>query len=99
VSVENLKKYGQLCAEDEEVRHRAKGIGIMDVEGQIAYARSLGLEFSKEDFVDLSKEAGMGKHDEISDEDLKGVAGGFSISIVPTVDHSPFDPPPFTSIW
>jgi predicted ribosomally synthesized peptide with nif11-like leader len=77
MSVENLKKYGQLCAEKEEVRKKAKEIGIKDLGGQIAHAKSLGLEFSKEDVETLAKEAGVDRKDELSEEELKKVAGGF----------------------
>jgi predicted ribosomally synthesized peptide with nif11-like leader len=77
VSVENLKKYGQLCADDEKVRNKAKEIGLKDLEGQIAHGKSLGLEFSREDFEALAREAGLEKKDELSEEDLKKVAGGF----------------------
>jgi predicted ribosomally synthesized peptide with nif11-like leader len=76
MNVENLKKYGKLCAENEEVRKKAKEIGIGDLDGQIAYAKTLGLEFSKEDFAALAKEAGLEKKDELNEEDLKKVAGG-----------------------
>jgi predicted ribosomally synthesized peptide with nif11-like leader len=76
MSVENLKKYGKMCAEDEKVRARAKEIGPRDIDGQISYAKTLGLEFSKEDTAALAKEAGLEKHDELSEEDLKKVAGG-----------------------
>jgi hypothetical protein len=55
MSVENLKKYGQLCAENEEVRAHAKEIGLKDLEGHIAHGKSLGLEFSKEDFEALGR--------------------------------------------
>jgi lactobin A/cerein 7B family class IIb bacteriocin len=76
VSVENLKKYGQLCSEKEEVRHKAKEIGTQDLDGQIAHAKSLGLDISREDFAALAKEAGIDGKDELSEEDLKKVAGG-----------------------
>jgi predicted ribosomally synthesized peptide with nif11-like leader len=76
VSVENLKKYGQLCAENEEVRKKAKEIGIKDLDGQIAYAKTLGLEFSREDIRALAKEAGRDGKNELSEEELKKVAGG-----------------------
>ena len=77
MSVEKLKKYGQLCAENEEVRKKAKEIGVQDLDGQIAYGKSLGLEFSKEDFEALAKEAGLDGKSELNEEDLKKVAGGF----------------------
>jgi predicted ribosomally synthesized peptide with nif11-like leader len=76
MSVENLKKYGQMCVTNEEVRKKAKKIGVQDIDGQVAYAKTLGLEFSKEDFTALSKEVGLDKKDELSEEDLKKVAGG-----------------------
>ena len=78
MSVENLKKYGQLCAENEEVRKKAKEIGISDMDGQIAHAKSLGFDISKEDFTALAKEVGLEKKDELSEEDLKKVAGGLA---------------------
>jgi predicted ribosomally synthesized peptide with nif11-like leader len=76
MSVENLKKFGKLCAEDEKVREKAKEIGIKDLDGQIAHAKSLGLEISKEDFEALAKETGLDGKKELSEEDLKKVAGG-----------------------
>jgi predicted ribosomally synthesized peptide with nif11-like leader len=76
MSVENLKRYGKLCAENEDVRTRAKEIGLRDIEGQIAHAKSLGLDISREDFVALAKEAGLDEKSELSEEDLKKVAGG-----------------------
>jgi predicted ribosomally synthesized peptide with nif11-like leader len=76
MSVLNLKKYGELCAKDTDVRKKAKEIGIEDLDGQIAHAKSLGLEISREDFVALAKEAGLEGKNELSEEDLKKVAGG-----------------------
>jgi predicted ribosomally synthesized peptide with nif11-like leader len=101
VSIENLKKYGQLCVKDEKVHARAKEIGIQDLNGQIAYGKSLGLEFSREDFEALAKEAEIDGKAELSEEDLKKVAGGvvtstavmaavfvagFSVSVASMVD-------------
>jgi predicted ribosomally synthesized peptide with nif11-like leader len=80
MSVENLKKYGKLCSENEEVRHKAKEIGINDFEGQMAHAKTLGLDFSIEDMQALAKEAGIDVKNELSEEDLKKVAGGFLTS-------------------
>jgi hypothetical protein len=78
MSVENLKKYGHMCAEVEKARDRAKEIGLQDIDGQIAHAKSLGLEFSREDFEALAKEIGLEKKDDLSDEELEKVAGGVS---------------------
>jgi predicted ribosomally synthesized peptide with nif11-like leader len=76
MSVENLKQYGKLCAENEEARQKAKEIGLQDLDGQIAHGKSLGLEFSKEDFETVAKEATLDEKNELSEEDLKKVAGG-----------------------
>jgi predicted ribosomally synthesized peptide with nif11-like leader len=88
MSVEKLKKYGQLCETNEEVRAKAKEIGLQDLNGQIAYAKTLGLDIAKEDFEALAKEAGLEKKDELSEEELKQVAGGFvllSVALVAAV--------------
>jgi predicted ribosomally synthesized peptide with nif11-like leader len=85
MSVENLKKYGKMCAESEEVRKKAKELGIQDPDGQIAYAKTLGLEFSKEDMEALAKEAGIEGKEELSEDDLKNVAGGFATTTMAVV--------------
>jgi predicted ribosomally synthesized peptide with nif11-like leader len=76
MSIENLKKYGKMCEENPEVRAHAKEIGLKDFKGQVAYAKSLGVEFSRDDLESLAKEAGLNGKDELSEEDLKKVAGG-----------------------
>jgi predicted ribosomally synthesized peptide with nif11-like leader len=76
MSVENLKKYGQLCAKNMEVREKAKEIGVKDLDGQIAHAKTLGLEFSREDLEALAKEVGLDGQNELNEEELKKVAGG-----------------------
>lgn len=76
MSVDNLKKYGMLCAQDEAVREKAQTIGLQDVGGQIAYATSLGLPFSQEDMAALARGVGAIQSDELSEEDLEKVAGG-----------------------
>jgi hypothetical protein len=59
--------YRQLCAENEEVRKKAKEIGLQDLDGQIAHGKSLGLEFSKEDFETAAKKAAPDGKNELSD--------------------------------
>jgi predicted ribosomally synthesized peptide with nif11-like leader len=76
MSIENLKKYGKMCSENEEIHKKAKEIGTKDLEGQIAYAKSLGLEISREDFESLAREVGLEGKNELSEDDLKKVAGG-----------------------
>jgi predicted ribosomally synthesized peptide with nif11-like leader len=76
MSIEDLKKYGQLCAEQEEVRQRAKAIGLEDIDGHIAHARELGLSISNEDLLAMAKGANLRRSDELSEEELEKVAGG-----------------------
>jgi predicted ribosomally synthesized peptide with nif11-like leader len=85
MSVENLKKYGKMCEENEDVRKRAKEIGLQDMDGQIACAKSLGLDISREDFAALAKEAGLDGTNELSEEDLEKVAGGVATTTVAAV--------------
>jgi predicted ribosomally synthesized peptide with nif11-like leader len=75
MSVEDFKKFGQMIAENPEVRAKAKEIGIDNVDGQIQYAKTLGLEFSKQDLAGVVKESGVSSQ-ELSDEQLETVAGG-----------------------
>jgi predicted ribosomally synthesized peptide with nif11-like leader len=76
MSIDNLKKFSKLCAEDEDVRARAKEIGINNPEKLIAYAgKELGLDFNHDDMTALANESGTSL-DELSEEDLEKVAGG-----------------------
>ena len=75
MSVVDLKQYGQMIAEQDEVRQHAKEIGIEHLDEQMAYAKELGLEFSLEDMQALAEEAGM-TEDELSEEQLEQIAGG-----------------------
>ena len=84
MSVENLKKFGMLCAENEDVRKRAKEIGLNDLDGLMAYGREMELEFSREDLTALAKEAGLTRQ-ELSEEQLELVAGGFATATVAAV--------------
>jgi len=75
MSVEDFKKYGQMIAEDEKVRAKAKEIGLNDLPGQVAYAKTLGFEFTREDVASVAKQAGLSST-ELSEEQLQKVAGG-----------------------
>jgi hypothetical protein len=77
----------------------------MDMNGHISHGKSLGLEFSKEDFKALAKEAGLDGENELSEEELKKVAGGYAttttmivvVSLVagtPSSDSPPLSPRP-----
>ena len=74
MSVENIKEYARRCAADPDLRAKAKAIGMTNLDGQIVNAKSLGLDWTKEDFADFTKE--MQAEGELSEEDLENVAGG-----------------------
>ena len=79
MSLENLKEYAQRCANEPELRETVKTIGMTDLEGQMRYAESLGLEWTMEDMAALRKEATGGYEDgleDLSEEELEQIAGG-----------------------
>ena len=76
MSIEDFKKFGAKCAEDEKVRAKVKKIGLDNIDGWMEYAKSdLGLNFNKKDIEALAKETGSSE--ELSEDDLERVAGGF----------------------
>lgn len=74
MSVADLKKYGQMAASDPKVRAEAKKIGLQNVKGQAAYAKTLGLSFDESDMQALAKE--VKPKGELSEKELSNVAGG-----------------------
>ena len=79
MSLENLKEYAQRCANEPELRETAKTIGMTDLDGQMRYAESLGLEWTMEDMAALRKEVVESSEDgleELSEEELEQIAGG-----------------------
>ena len=78
MSVENLKEYARRCAEEPELRARAKALGISDVEGHIQEAGSLGLHWTMDDMVALRKELvdAEGELEDLSEDELEQIAGG-----------------------
>ena len=78
MSLENLKEYALRCANEPELRETVKTIGVADLDGQMRYAESLGLEWTMEDMAALRKEV-AGSEDgleDLSEEELEQVAGG-----------------------
>ena len=49
MSVEHLRKFGQMCLENKEIHNKVIEIGIKNIEGQIAYSKTLGLDIAEED--------------------------------------------------
>ena len=84
MSVEDLKKYSQMCVQDDALKVKAKDIGLENIDGQIEQAKTLGLNFTKEDLEVLAKEVGAGEA-ELSDDDLESVAGGFVTALAAAV--------------
>lgn len=74
MSVEDLKKYGAMAASDPKVREEAKKIGLQNMKGQAAYAKTLGLNFDENDMAALAKQ--VQPTGELSEKDLASVAGG-----------------------
>jgi predicted ribosomally synthesized peptide with nif11-like leader len=68
MSVEDLKKYGQMCIEDEDLKAKAKTMEL-DIDKHIAHGKELGLEFTVEDFKALGEETGFSE-DELTEEQL-----------------------------
>ncbi len=78
MSVEDLKKYGQMCIEDEDLKAKAKTMGL-DIDKHIAHGKELGLEFGAADFQTLGEESGFSE-DELTEEQLEMVAGGVALA-------------------
>ncbi len=80
MSVEDLKEFGKKIAENEEIKNRAKEIGL-DPKGIIAYGKELGLKFDEEDMKTLSAEADV-TEEELSEEELEKIAGGLATTTI-----------------
>ena len=78
MSVENLKEYARRCASEPELAAEAKAIGLEDLEGQMRYAGSLGLEWTEDDLAAFRRDVvgAEGELEDIGDEELSTVAGG-----------------------
>ena len=87
MSVENLKEYARRCATEEDLRMRAKEIGMSDVDAHIREASALGLEWSMDDMVAFRKEMvdADGYVDHLDEEELEQVAGGIVTATVAVV--------------
>ena len=83
MSVEALKAYGKKCIEDEELRKKAKAVGVENIPGQVELAKSHGFDFTPEDLQSLAKEVGV--EGELSEDELESVAGGFVTALAAAV--------------
>lgn len=77
MSVENLKEYARRCANEPELRAKARELGMSDLRGHMQHADSLGLDWSEGDMVALRKEVVPDEEiGDLSEEDMEAVAGG-----------------------
>ena len=78
MSVENLKEYARRCANEPELRAKAKAIGLTDMDAHMQQARGLELDWTASDLVDFRKEVidAEGDLEDLSEEELERVAGG-----------------------
>ena len=75
MSVETVKKFMQEISKDETLAEKVKEAGT-DVNAVISLGKEKDCEFTAQDLKDFHDE--LGKADEeLSDEDLEKVAGGF----------------------
>ena len=77
MSVENFKSFMQKVDQDDAVREKVKSFDQTDTPAMIAYAATIGFEFTAEDMLAVAREAGINPEDvELSEEQLEQVAGG-----------------------
>lgn len=74
MSVESLKAFAKKVVEDEELKKKAKAVGMENADGLVALAKENGFDVSKQDFEEVSKEAQSSG--ELNEDDLEQVAGG-----------------------
>jgi predicted ribosomally synthesized peptide with nif11-like leader len=83
MSVADLKAYGKACAENPQLAKKAKEIGLSNVKGQAAHAKTLGYNFDEKDMESLAKE--VSPTGELSEQELSSVAGGVATGVAAAV--------------
>ena len=78
MSAENLKEYVRRCAQEPDLRVKAKEIGTSDLDAHIHHSKSLGLDWTESDMNAFRKELidAEGEIEALGDEQLEQVAGG-----------------------
>ena len=78
MSLEHLTAYARRCATEDAVGKRARAIGLTDLDAQMRYARTLGLEWTLHDMVKFRNQVFGADTDleEVSEEELEMIAGG-----------------------
>lgn len=75
MSVEAWKAFGAKVMEDEELKAKAKEIGLENVDGIITLAKENGFDVTLEGLEALAKE--LQPKEELDEDELDQVAGGF----------------------
>ncbi|MGE4267221.1 MAG: Nif11-like leader peptide family RiPP precursor [Deferribacterales bacterium] len=76
--MKNLKNFMRFSGSNEDVKRKLAELGFGDPQAVVSYAKELGYEFSEKDLDEFSKQL-LDKSEELSDEDLEKVAGGFTL--------------------
>ena len=78
MSLANLKEYAMRCANEPELREKAKSIGMMDVDEHMRHAESLGLDWTMTDMAAFRREVVDAEDDlsDLSEDELEMIAGG-----------------------
>ena len=87
MSVENLKEYARRCANDSELRAKAKAIGLTDMDAHMRQSRSLDLDWTQSDMAAFRKEMidAEGDLDDLSEGELEQIAGGVVSAVAAVV--------------
>ncbi|EIC21482.1 Nif11-like leader peptide family RiPP precursor [Thiorhodovibrio frisius] len=76
MSTQDLQTLMKMVEDDSAVAEKVEAIGHDNIDGLIAYARELGLSLDESDFTAM-KESLLRQGQEISEEELESVAGGW----------------------
>ena len=74
--MKNLKRFIKLSEENAEVKSKLNELGFSDPSAIINYGKELGYEFTEQDLEQLGNSL-LEQSEELSDEELEQVAGGF----------------------
>jgi predicted ribosomally synthesized peptide with nif11-like leader len=72
----NLHRFVQLIGENKEIAEKVQEISFDDPKAIISYAKDLGFEFDEKDLEEFGSNV-LGQSDELSEEELEMVSGGF----------------------
>ena len=84
MSISALQEYARRCAEDAALRDTARKVGLLNIDGHVELAASLGLYWTVDDLIDYQRDVvdAQGGVDELSEEELEWIAGGSQVTSV-----------------